>query len=203
MRTIFYLLGILTLVYSCDNPKTRSVEELLSIEEVVIVKEKLDSNLVRGVLNLVQTGDHLKYPEIELNESFIAMGFLAIPDNPPLDSMVLITYFHNTFAPDDSKNNYRGMLNIEGYNVAIFDMGNFGNKYYSIDSLRQIPPDTFKRYPMKTIFMEQYYVLDGILKYAGPAISPDPDLYKVGTIIFPRTATNANIKLDRTTRDRF
>jgi len=180
MRTLFYFLGILVFASGCNNPKSKSGEGLLSIEDIVVVKEKLDSNLVRGVLNLVQTEEHLKYPEIELSESFIVIGFLTIPDHPPLDSTVRISYFHNTFPTDNNRNNYRGMLNIEGYNIAIFDRGNFGGKYYNIDSLQRVPLDGFKRYPMKTFSAEVYYVLDGILKYAGSEIRPDSDLYKKG-----------------------
>ena len=176
MRTILFLLGVLILASSCNNPKTK--KGFLSTEEVLAVKEKLDSNLVRGVLNLVQTEEHLKYPEIKLNESFIVMGFLVTSEHLRLDSIILISYCHSAFRNDNNENNYKGMLNIEGYNVAIFDKDNFRDKYYNIDSLKQISIEDLKSYPMKTLFTEQYYVIEGKLKYIGSIISPDPDLYK-------------------------
>ena len=167
MRNIFYLLGILVLAHSCNNHRIKNVGE------IAVVEEKLDSNLVRGVLNLIRTGEHIKYPEIELNESYIAMGFLEISEHLPPDSTILIFYCHDTFMNENNKNNYKGMLNIDGYNVAVFDKGNFGDKYYNIDSLQQISLENFKHYPMKTLFSEQYYVIEGELKYYGSVIIPD------------------------------
>ncbi len=60
------------------------------------------------------------------------------------------------------------MLDIEGINVGIFDKNNIGERYYNADSLRQIPLERFKSYPMKVICSLLYYIRDGELNYWNP-----------------------------------
>ena len=164
IKNIYYLLCILLLVSCGNNPKAQSSETNLPIEDLKVVKEKLDTNLMRGILKLLESKEHLKYPDIRLDESFILIIFYVEPKRFS-DSIVSISYFYQTFPIDDNRNNYVGMLNIDGYNIAVFDKGNFGESYYNIDSLQQIPLDGFKRYTMKYIFMEKYYVRDKKLNY--------------------------------------
>lgn len=173
MERLYFLLILLLLVSCGNNPNTKSSEVGLSVEEVTVVKEKLDSCLVKGVLELIHSEEHLKYPEIPLNESFIVIGFLKGSDSrTESDSIVNISYFHNTFNPYDNENNYKGIINIDGYNIAIFDRRNFGDKFYNTDSLKQIPLDGFKGYPMKDILLETFFVYDGKLNYRGAWVIP-------------------------------
>jgi hypothetical protein len=69
------------LLLSCgNNPKTKSAEDGLTTKEPAFVKGKLDSVLVKGVFELIQPGEHLKYPDIPLNESFISIWFRITSD---------------------------------------------------------------------------------------------------------------------------
>jgi len=154
----FYFALCITLLVACGNRTgTGNTESDLHAEEVMADKETLDSALVRGVLKLVQSNEHLKYPEIPLNESFIDIGFLY-GGSPLSDSIVSISYFYDSFPIEKNLIYYKGMLNIEGYNVAIFDFGNFGDIYYNADSLKQISLDGFKSYPAKNILTETFCI---------------------------------------------
>jgi hypothetical protein len=168
-RNIYVILSILLFVSCGNNPRRENVIADLPVEETVIVQEKLDSNLVEGVLRLIQHGQHLKYPEIPMEESFIIMGFLVEERSRggivSLDSIVTISPFHNFFRIHNESIRYKGMLNIKGYNVAIFDPGNFGCSFYNIDSLRQIPLGDFKRFPIKNVIIERFRIYNGKLKY--------------------------------------
>ena len=171
MKSIYLLLSVLLFASCGNNPKTKVTETVLLSEEVADVKEKLDTTLVKGILKLVQSNEHLKYPEIPLNESFITIGFLR--GNPSSDSTVTITYFHNNFDPFRKEINYKGMLNIDNYNVAIFDVGNFGDIYYNADSLKRISLEGFKLYPMKDIHCANFQVRNGKLIYRGLWVIPE------------------------------
>jgi hypothetical protein len=154
-----------------NNINTQNIKTCPNIEEIDIEKEKLDTNLVKGVLELVQTKEHLKYPDIQLKESFISIIFNVDIKNSGIyfsDTTVNITYniIEDNNAPIVEY--YRGMLNVEGYNVAIFDIGRFGYKYYNTDSLNQIPLNVFKPYPMNVVLTIVYYVHNGDLYYWNP-----------------------------------
>jgi hypothetical protein len=168
MRKIFVILSILLLI-SCGDKQQKK-----DIEETTIVYEKLDSNLVEGVLRLVELGDYLKYPDIPLKESFIIMMFYVEMSRSG-DSVVVISHFDYFFAIDNELIEYKGMLNIEGYNIAIFEdarnYNNFGHNFYNVDSLQQIPLENFKRYPIKNTYSENFRVCNGELKYTGLSVS--------------------------------
>ena len=51
-------------------------------------------------------------------------------------------------------------------------IGNFGDKFYNADSLKQIPLDSFKRYPLKDIPIARFYIHDGRLNYHGLGVIP-------------------------------
>jgi hypothetical protein len=171
MRNFYFLLSILFLVSCNNNPKAKIPESDLYIKEIEIEKEKLNSNLVKGVLELIQTEEHLKYPDVLLEESFIAIFFIIDFKSSQVyfsDSIVEITYniIENYNAP--IMEYYKGILNVEGYNVAIFDVGGFGDNYYNIDSLKQISLDFFKPYSMDIILTNVYYIHNGKLNYWTP-----------------------------------
>ena len=85
---------------------------------------------------------------------------------------IYITYFHHFFPIDNDKiADYKGVFNINGYNIAIFDMGSFGGNYYNADSLQQIPLTGFKRYPMKNTIYENYSVRNRELIYRGASLA--------------------------------
>jgi hypothetical protein len=149
----------------------------LPVEGTVIAQEKLDSNLVRGVRNLIRHREYLKYPEIPMEKSFFVMVFMAGPRSNievnTLDSVVTIFLFDYFFAPDNELLNYRGMLNVDGYNVAIFESksDDFGSNFFNIDSLQQVPLDGFKRFPIKNTISEEFRVHNEKLKYLGEWLS--------------------------------
>lgn len=172
MKNVYYvLLGVVILMSCGNNPKTNQLESDLSAEKVTVVKENLDSSLVKGILELVESKEHLKYPDISLDKSFIALSFIVDPNNSKInfsDSIVKITY--NVFRDNNASiaGYYKGIVDVEGYNVAIFDIGGFGDKYYDAESLKQIPLDKFTHYPMKIILTLKYFVCDGKLNYWNP-----------------------------------
>jgi hypothetical protein len=163
----YFILCILFLVSCSSNTNTQNTGDNSLIEEV---KAKLDTILTDGVLKTLETKEHLEYPDIPLNESFMTIMFMVNPKDKEIyfsDSTVDIYY--NVFNNYDFVSlKYKGMLDINGYNVAIFDFGNFGDRYYNIDSLKQISLDKFKPYPMKVICMLKYYVHNGKLYYWNP-----------------------------------
>ena len=169
MSRIYFILCVL--LVSCGNnpPKKNTVADLPP-EEPVNVKEKLDKELVEGISKLIESGLHLKFPDIPLNESFIEVGFLD--GGSSCDSAIYINY--NFFDDRSTNEYYKGILNIDGYNVAIFDLSNFGNNYYNVDSLKQIPLYVFKPYPLKDIYLERFCVRDGKLIYIGSGLIPSP-----------------------------
>ena len=178
MRYIYIILCVCVLV-SCNNSsrKDKNAETDLSTEEVMAVKENLDSTLVKGVSYLLQSGEYLKYPDISLDKSFISIGFHLRPGYFP-DSIVSISYFYDFMSLDYRSKYYRGILKFDGYNIAIFDIGDFGGNYYNLDSLKSIPLDAFEPYPMKDVLFEEFCVQDGKLKYIGPGIIPSVDRNK-------------------------
>jgi hypothetical protein len=163
------LYGILLLItLHCADPKTKRVGVDSFVNQRIAKTNKLDSILIEGVLSLVQNKEYLKYPDIPLHKSFITITFVLYPESKQIyfsDSTVNIRY--NVFPRNDSLN-YKGILEIDGINVAIFDKGNFGNKYYNADSLKHIPLDRFNHYPMTTISTRKYYVNNGVLNYWNP-----------------------------------
>jgi hypothetical protein len=155
---------------SCSNNHKRDNTEIdLSIEEAIIVHEKLDSNLVKGVLELIEIGNSMGYPEIPLEESFIIMLFCI--DKQSTDSVVAILHYNYFFAIDNELAEYQGVLNIEGYNIAIFEAtqnsNGFGHNFYNTDSLRQISLENFKRYPIKNFREAKFQVRNDSLIYLG------------------------------------
>ena len=177
----YFILCIWLFVSCTNNSGTKKSTEINSLpEEVTFVKEKLDSILAKGILKFIDLGYRQMFPDVQLDESFIAVYFIIRPEyattNYP-DSVVRISYNYNTFRGDEKGlKYYKGMLDIGGYNVAIFDFGdfgeiNFGDKYYNADSLKQIPLDRFKSYSMEAfvgdayyMVEDVYYVIDGKLK---------------------------------------
>ena len=158
MNNLCFVLCILLLA-SCGN---KSRVKRVYTEYPESNQMKLDSVLFKGVSDLLAPGFHLEFPGIPLNESCIIIHFMIDPENSVSDSIVTINY--HIFTRYDTKA-YKGMLNVDGYNIAIFDSGNFGDKYYNADSLKQIPLDAFKPYPMKFVFTVMHFVYKGKLNY--------------------------------------
>lgn len=74
MKIICWSLIAVAICFSCGKrSKVQYAEVDEQVSKVATVKEKLDSNLVQGVLKLVASKEHLKYPEMPLSESFIAI----------------------------------------------------------------------------------------------------------------------------------
>lgn len=174
MNRLYFILFTTLLLSGCGNHKGKSILIDLSYEGINTVKAKLDSSLVKGVLELSEEKILLEFPDIPLNESFTAVCFEIDHEYAEVnfsDSIVNIYHnndydYYNVFISCD--NCYKGILDIDGYNVAIFDFGGFGEKYYHADSLKQIPLDVFKPYPMKYIPTIMYYIENGVLNYWNP-----------------------------------
>jgi hypothetical protein len=179
MKCVYIILSILLLFSCVNNSKRENTNIYLPIEDTIVAQEALDSNLVEGVLKLIERQNYLQFPEIPMEESFIVMFFWI--DTRERDGVVLsdstVRIFHFDYFfpiyPEDRE--YKGMLNIAGYNVAIFDIGNFGGKFFNIDSLRQVPLDGFKRFPIKNTTTERFRVCNGKLKYTGWSVSVGGD----------------------------
>ena len=181
MKRVYIISSILLLASCINNPQR---ENAVIEEDVVVAQAALDSNLVRGVLKLVEHQNYLQFPEIPIDESFIIMSFLEIPRKNSLDSIVTISHFHYFFCVNREEIKYRGMLNIKGYNIAIFDPNDFGHNFFYIDSLQQTPLDNFQRFPAKNVISEQFRVHNGLLEYRGAFYSiSDPDTFGKGGII--------------------
>jgi len=150
------------------------METILVTEKTDIVKGKLDAELAKGVLRLVEKGYHLDFPDIPLNENFIAIVFIIYSDTSVIFPDSSIKIYPNTFGDYSGCTEfYKGMMSIDKYNVAIFDLSNFGEKYYNADSLKQIPLENFKSYPTKeSIPFCGYDVRDGKLRYYDADIVP-------------------------------
>ena len=169
MKKIVLCSALVLLLLSCrSNTSTKKEGAALPASEEIAEKDKLHPALAESVLNIVQSKEHLKYPEIPLDSSFIAITFTVDPRGNAVyfsDSTVSVTY--NVFTHYSNKI-YKGMLTLDSINVVIFDRGNFGKQYYNIDSLKHVSLDKFKPYPMKVICEHIYYVKDGELKYWNP-----------------------------------
>lgn len=154
---------------SCgNNPKTDNKETKIPGEQTTLVKEKLDPMLVQGVVDIVQTEEHLKYPEIPLSESSIVIGFFVDPERANMNfSDSIVKIYYNVFIRNDMTS-YKGVLDINGINVTILDFWGFGSQYYNADSLRQIPLNSFKSYPMEYNLSEMYFVRNGELIHWNP-----------------------------------
>lgn len=138
----------------------------------VIAAEKqeettIDTLLKEGIVRLLNTQEHEKYDSIPISESCIILRSIISKDDSIVyfsDSTINITY-NFTYFKD---NNYKGCLHINRVNVAIFDAGDFLDKYYNADSLKKIPFNCFKQYPMETILTNTYYIKNGKIKFWNP-----------------------------------
>jgi hypothetical protein len=168
MKNVFFILICFLFFVSCGNRPRSNVSEIeMSIVEAVTIQEILDSNLVCGIRELLSGKDHLKYPDIPLGKSYVTVRFRIDPEGRDIyfsDSTVLISYKIDIPVTEQ----YKGMLNIDGNNVAIFDDTDSGNKYYNSDSLRPISLDNFESYPMRIVSGMRYYIKDGKLKFWNP-----------------------------------
>ena len=164
----FYFIFLTAILASCGNSSKT-------------IQEKLDANLVSGVLETINSNKHLNFPDIPLNESFIVVSFELKPEDAIVnfsDTIVEVylyntTYLNKASMSFDSIYNhisdyYKGILDIEGYNVAIFDFGNFGEKYYDVGSIKQIPLGRFKPYPLEYVSACRYYMRNGKLNFWNP-----------------------------------
>jgi len=154
------LLIIVLVIVSCRNAPKSKIETNSNKDTTKI--EILHPILAQGVIELVQTKDHLKYSDIPLNESFVVIDFLKYGEKGNInfsDTLIFITY--NTFLRSDSS--YKGILNMEGVNIAIFDQANFGDKYYDCNHIKKIPLENFKYYPMENIYSIKCNIKNGQL----------------------------------------
>ena len=95
MKKLLYLFGLFLLI-SCINSKKAKNTEIASLDkEEIKVKEKLDSCLVKGVLELTEeVKDYLNYPDVPLDESFVLIIFEVNPEDSLIDfSDITVEFF--------------------------------------------------------------------------------------------------------------
>ncbi len=182
MKTILYVMLLLLFATSCgNNPKRKMAESTLSVaDSVKVVMPKLHSTIVEGVLEMIKKKDNLigllepgaSPLSVSLDESFIAVEFIIDPKGNKVnfsDSTVNIALYSFPGHTAPIGTYYKGVIeNVGGYNVGIFDVGGFGEKYYNTDSVKYIPLKNFKYYDLKIVPTICYYVENGELKYWNP-----------------------------------
>lgn len=168
MRLFIFLILIMCFFISCNlRSKSNNLHVADAVIEPVEVQPKLDSALQWAVHKLVGSNLHLQY-DIPLSESCITIRFISNADKGAYfsDSLVSVSYYTNDWR--DLLPEYKGMLKIDNYNVAVFDINNIGNKYYNSDSLRFISLDNYKPILMPYVYVHSFYYKNGKLKYWNP-----------------------------------
>lgn len=169
MRSLCFIFILLVFISSCCNNSSSNKNSTETVaKDTIVVKEKLDPVLVQGVLDLVQTKEHLKFTDIPLNESAIVIGFFVFPEKADVNFSDSIAKIYYNVLINNEVPGYKGILKVDEINVAILDYWGFGSQYYNVDSLRQIPLDSFKSYPMNYISTIMFYIRDGKLIHWNP-----------------------------------
>ncbi|NDV60158.1 hypothetical protein [Bacteroides sp. 519] len=154
MKKIYSIL-ILTLLFSCSN---KNNEKVISRHIDSAVNELLDSEIRKGVKTLSEL-EEVRISQISINKScFILESWI---DEIYSDSIVSLTFNTCRLGIPES---YKGVIYVDGYNVAIFDHFNILTPYYNSDSLHQIPFENFICYPLNYIIECPYNIKNGVLK---------------------------------------
>ena len=154
---------------SCVNNKKANIgiESINDSAFVQTTQELIHPELREGIIRLLSPKEYEKYPDIPIEESCIIIYSWINKERSIMssfpDSTIRIEYKVSELKTEY----YKGIINIDGYNVAIFDDGGFIDKYVNFDSLKQIPFNTFKSYPVENYMISQmrYYIKNGELKH--------------------------------------
>ncbi|NDV57678.1 hypothetical protein [Bacteroides sp. 519] len=164
-----YLIGGFLLILSCGNHREKiaiSIFDSTRLNKDFI--ELIHPKLREGILELVNDSTLIQfYPEIEMKESCLVLYSMVNPELKGIyfsDTTLNITFNSDVLSFD----NYKGVINVEGYNIAIFDAYNFMGNYYNMDSLQNTPYSKFKKYSLNIIETMSYYLKNGQLYYWNP-----------------------------------
>ena len=170
MKSNFVVL-VLFFIVSCVNNKKVDIgiESINDSAFVQTTQELIHPELREGIIRLLSPKEYEKYPDIPIEESCIIIYSWIDKERSAVNfSDSTIKIFYKTSEPKTE--DYKGIINIDGYNVAIFDFGNFIYKYVNFDSLKQVPLTTFKSYPVENYMIPvmKYYLENGELNYWCP-----------------------------------
>ena len=159
MKTYIYIIFILLICSSCSSGKKKenSHETSSNIE----FELKLDTTLMKAVCELIDYKDYEKY-EIPLSESVIIIYFFKRREID-VGTSYSIEVHHYVSGFDYIADDYKGIIDMDGHKIAIFDENDIGRKFYNADSLQYIAFDSFKSYPMDVIITPAFFVKDGVL----------------------------------------
>ncbi len=164
MQKVLSLIMMLLSISGCCNEE-KSIAQ--SITNQTAASAIIDTLLAQGMTELLNTQAHAKYDSIPISESCLILRSTINEEDSIIyfsDSTITISYNSSYYK----LNNYKGILKVNGFNVAIFDAGGFLSKYYNTDSLKAIPFEQFKQYPMAFIPANTYYIQNGHLHYWNP-----------------------------------
>ena len=165
-------IGIILLpliIISCGN-RVRNDISAESMENILAVKDILDLKLKNAVVKLIEdTSKGYGIDSSSLSESCLVIQFTDSCGKPGIffsDSLVTISYY--VCGMEYPMSEYKGILTIDNYNIAIFDKNDVGLKYYNADSLATIPIDRFKCYSMSLESALAFYMKGDTLRYWNP-----------------------------------
>ena len=163
MNKIFIL--VLVLFFSCCMGKNKKQSEALAIEKQSIILEK--SNLNENIIK------ELKYwiEEVESNidttwneEKYYTIEFFRnrwLDKDLGKDTLVIISYYTNI----RNYSGYKGILELDKRNIAIFDSENIGAAYYNKNVLKNVSLENFKSGELYygKIILNTFLLKNGIL----------------------------------------
>lgn len=163
-----YVVIMICLFVSCGRKARRQLTEDNNITE--IVRPLIDSTLKSGIMEIVElTHKRAEYRSPSFDKSCLIMEFDVAPEMKQMffsDSTVSINHkVCNRIYPLDA---YKGILPVNGVNVAVFDEYDIGDRYYNSDSLKMIPFDKFACYSLEIINTLTYYIRNSNLNYWNP-----------------------------------
>ena len=166
MRKFIIALLLVTTI-SCGH---RARNDRNAIDGIVTAKEILDLKLRNAVAKLIgDTAEGYGIDSSSLSESCLTIQFTDSCGEPDIffsDSLVTISYY--VCEVEYPMYEYKGILTVDNYNIAIFDKNNVGLKYYNTDSLVTIPIDKFECYSMSLTSALVFYMKGDSLRYWNP-----------------------------------
>ena len=147
------------IVISCGN-RVRNDRNTESVESLLAVKDILEQQLKDAIIELAK--DIAKIYEIDtssLSESCFIIQFRDSTGQSRLffsDSIAIVSYYISD--REYPLHEYKGLLEVNNYNIAIFDKNDVGLKYYNADSLNVIPLERFNPIPLNKFDRNSMYV---------------------------------------------
>lgn len=141
-----------------------------SVSAIDSSKEIIHPELKKRVEDLSKSRVFKDFPDIPMEEScFLLYSWISEEESIHFLSDSTIRLSYNSCS-DGTPQYYRGVLQVDGYNIAIFDPFNFIDNYCNTDSLQQIPFESFKCYPTEVLLIDIFYIQNGELKRRYPLV---------------------------------